>query len=79
MAFEVICRFSLNGDADWEVIDARVRQLAGRRSDSSGTDGRCREHGWLVAEFTHAVALKERLNSIAEVTATVREMVSEEA
>ena len=79
MQFEVHCRFPLDGDTDWEVIDARVRSIAGKRSDWSGTDGKWREHGWFVKVFEQAVSLKDRLNGIDGVTATVRERVTEDA
>lgn len=78
MNFEVICHFPLDGETDWEVIDARVRQIAGRRSDYSGTDGKMREHGWYLKDLDSAVALKNRLNGVEDVVAVVRERISEE-
>ena len=77
MGFEVHCRFPLDGERDWEVIDAAVRRVAMCRSDRSGTDGRWREHVWLIGYFGDAVRLKDRLNSIESVEATVRERLTE--
>lgn len=66
-------------DGEWEVRDARIRKAAGRPSDFSGTSHvqrgipGIREHVWYVSILADAVMMKERLNLIEQVSATVRE------
>ena len=75
--FEVRTKSAM--DDEWEARDDAIREVAGRSSDFSGagfcTEEGCggRDHGWEVATFAEAVALRDRLSAVPGVRATVRE------
>jgi len=67
-------------DDTWEERDLTIYNIAGRKSDynsayaSSANKGiNTREHGWVVEDFKTALQLKNLLNSIQKVNATLRE------
>lgn len=69
-------------DEKWEERDAQIRRAAGTPSSGSGagSSGKgpgIRDHEWIVKDFDRAVAMKNRLNLVPGVQATVRELTSE--
>ena len=67
--FEVLLTYPLR--ECWEEFDAELFQIAGRRSDFSGTTQRHREHGWLVGEFQDAYQMRKRLEVMSGVDETL--------
>lgn len=67
-------------DESWEERDMLIRSKVGKKSTSSGassTAGRgVRNHFWEVATFDEAMTIREVLDSIPDVTATIREKIS---
>jgi hypothetical protein len=79
MSFEV--RSNSPMDDDWLARDDAIIAAAGRKSSFSGSgvgEAECigRDHGWYVATFEEAVALKQRLETVPFVTATFREQTT---
>jgi hypothetical protein len=71
VAFEVLSRSPF--DEDWLDRDRRIREAAGRHSDFSGTDWSTRDHGWWVDDFTEALEMKNRLETVESLRVTIRE------
>lgn len=64
-------------DDRWEERDAEIEEAAGRPSAWAGTgfsEG-CggRDHGWNVATFAEALAMKARLDAVPDVQARIQE------
>jgi hypothetical protein len=65
-------------DDRWEARDAELTVAAGCRSNSSGTEGRFREHVWLMATLNQARRLRKYLLAVPGVMqVTIREHTSE--
>ena len=65
-------------DEGWQRRDKLIEKAAGRVSDFAGTglgSNECagRNHGWIVATFDEAQAMKRRLSAVPDVAVTVRE------
>jgi hypothetical protein len=60
-------------DENWEERDDYIIAAAGRQSSFSGATHGSRDHGWLVENFQEALALKDKLNKVPLVNATIRE------
>lgn len=77
--FLVICTYEM-GDTDWEAMDRKLYKAAGdRRSDGNSTTyekgvGKIRRHEWKVRGFQTARRIKEELNKLDGVKATLREV-----
>ncbi len=65
-------------DDKWEERDVLIKKAAGAQPDFSGTEKKDREHGWNIKDFERAVAMKNRLNRVDQVKATVREAITDE-
>lgn len=73
--FIVSCSYPLL--CDWEALDAKVKEIAGHRTVFSGTGNGVREHRWELTVFSEALSLRQRLERIDEVEASIHEKVTE--
>lgn len=69
--FQVLCVSPI--DDKWEERDIVIYQTAGRKSDEAGADKDIREHSWNFKELKDAVKIKNKLNELDDVFASVRE------
>lgn len=65
-------------DDRWLERDDEIKAAAGRHSNFSGAGVGCnsdagRDHGWHVASLEEATAMRQRLQEVEGVTATIRE------
>lgn len=64
-------------DDDWQARDKQIRAAAlPCRHTDSGTDFCERDHAFLAETFEQALALKERLEAIPDVRATIQEQTT---
>ncbi len=70
-AFQVRVRFP--ADCNFRKRDFQLFDLAGRKSDFCGSNFIMRDHGWVVNSLTEAIALKEKIGTSGEFSATIRE------
>jgi hypothetical protein len=65
-------------DDRWQKRDKKIRAAAGRQSDFSGAGvapgaENARDHGFICETLAEALAMKDRLNAVEGVVATIRE------